>query len=197
MRRFVAVAVLLLWLPLPAAAQWRIGLGAAWERAAGFSRGQTEGETVRFVPYRPRTWAGRVDWFRQRLGGSLEIRWAEPDLGLEGQSGAVVLANSGTSVLGVRPAVALRLARLTEHVTLAAEAGPILELWSFTDEDRQRISGEAGLYLDVGLGGRLSGLVGASGAVTPSSPFAGALPDGYRPRAGWRWGLRATVLYRP
>lgn len=181
----------------PAAAQWRVGFGLARERSAGFSAGVNEGEQVRFAPHLPLTWAPRVDRFGKRLGASFELRLAEPDLALEGPSVTIVPHGFTTTVFGLRPALALRLANLSRHVAVWTEAGPTLEIWSFSGEDpRGRVSGELDLYLDVGLGGRLSGMVGMSGAVTPSSPFEDDLPDGYSPRTGWRWGVRGALLYR-
>jgi hypothetical protein len=181
----------------PLSAQWRVGLGLAKEITSGFSR-SVSGEERAFVPFRPLVFSLRAETPGGRLRGSLDLRYARPDLAVTGEALTLVAREDITEVLGLRPAVSVQVARAAEHVAIRGVAGPLVELWALEGEDaRWRLSGEAGLGVEIGLGGRLTGVLEGSGTLTPSSPFEAELTEELERRAGWRWGLRGVVLYRP
>lgn len=181
----------------PLEAQWRVGVGLGKEHAYGFSRQINTDDDRSFVPYRPLVWALRVETPGARLRAVVDLRYATPDLALIGRDLTIVAHEGITTLVGLRPAAAFDLARLSEHVVVRAEAGPLFEIWSFEDEDaRTRVSAEGGLGVALDLGGRLGALVTGTGSVMPSSPFKGMLTEDLEPRAGWRWGIRGLVMYR-
>lgn len=196
MRRCQLILMLILGVA-PLEAQWRVGAGLGKEDARGFTRGVGANADQSLLPYRPMIWALRVETPGVRLRAAVELRYATPDLALRGPDLTVVAHEGITTVVGLRPAAAFDVARLSEHVVIRAEVGPLFEIWSFEDEDaRTRVSAEGGLGLAVELGGRMAALVTGTGSVMPSSPFKGTLMEDLEPCAGWRWGLRGMVMYR-
>ena len=198
MHRFtVAVFALCASVAVPAQGQWLVGLEAGTEAFAGVSRTVAAGPDRSFRPYRP-AWVGlRAESPGSRLRFGASLLYASPDLALEAADLAVVDRDDLTTVLGFHPGVMIRVADLREGVALRGEAGLILEHWGFRDQGgRLRAGGEIGLSLEVGLGGRCSGVLGGFLGVS-ASPFRHEeLPQGFEPRSAWRQALRGSLRIR-
>ena len=198
MHRFtVAVFALCSSVAVSAQAQWVVGLEAGTEAFTGVSRTTGTGPERALRPYRP-AWGGlRAESPGSRLRFGASLLYASPDLALEAVDLAVVDRDDITTVLGFHPGVMIRVAELRDGVALRAEGGLILEHWGFRDQaGRIRAGGEIGLSLEVGLGGRFSGVLGGYAGLS-ASPFRGEeLPQGFEPRSAWRQALRGSLRIR-
>ncbi|HEX9166843.1 MAG TPA: hypothetical protein VF862_13100 [Gemmatimonadales bacterium] len=181
-------------------AQWRLGVEVAVEAFSGAS-GPAQGweaSTPAFRPYRPTWWGLRTEAPGHRIRPALTLRFARPDLALEGDEATVVEHLGVTDVLGVVPEVLVSLARLQAGVSLDASAGLLVERWAFEGQGaRTRAGPTAGLELTVALGGRLEGVIGGALGLLPKSVFtADELPETLEPRSVWRRSLRGSIRRR-
>lgn len=198
------VVCVLLWCfvlsPASLFAQWRLGVEVTSESFRGAS-GPAPGwdaSTPSFRPYRP-TWLGlRAEAPGQGVRPALTVRFASPDLALEGGEATVVEHLGVTDVLGAVPEVVVPLARLDQAVRLEGSAGLLIERWAFEGQGaRVRLGPTAGLELSVALGGRLEGAIGGMVGMLPQSMFtAEDLPETLEPRSVWRRSLRGSVRLR-
>jgi len=179
----------------PLSAQWHIGLGVGRDVYSGVSQGDFEDGSGSFRPYRPLVWSLRVEGHVSQPRLSVTFRYATPDIALVGEDLTLIPQGSFLEMAGAALTAGWTLIQLTPGVTIEGEAGPTIERWRVEDADDRTLLGVTGnLAIRIDLGGRFSARLSARMGMTPKSPLAGALIEGYTPRAGWRRGLEAGVL---
>jgi hypothetical protein len=181
--------------PLPAAAQWTLGIEIGAERFWGASAERSPPHRS-FRPYRPTTFGMLVARRGRRVGVALQLRYTQASLALEGGD-AVVAVKGVFKVFGASPELSYRVASLGPGNELLLHAGPLFEVWSVVDEDsRARIGAQSALSLGIPLGGRLGASLSA-GVGLIESPFArDELDPTYELRALWRRRFAAGLQYR-
>ena len=188
---------LMLVLPRVGMAQWRVGAGLAQEVFHGVSAGHEEGVASVFRPAPTRVWSVRAETPGMRIRWSMEVRYARPLVSYESGEIEITLQEHLTTVTGIYPGAIYRLFRLTGDAALELEGGPLLEFWSARGEDRiTALGGVAGLALQVGLGGRVAGRLGASVGYSPTAVIDVTSIEGWESRATWRRGLSGSLLIR-
>lgn len=180
--------------PPGAAAQWMIGADLS---AARFWGGSAEIAGNRsFRPYRPTFVGIGVEQRGRHIGFGLRGYYASSSLALEGDD-AVVIGKGAFDVYGAGAEASLTIGRIGNDVLAVVRMGPILESWRPIGQSsvvRAGFGGSAGLQ--VALGRKWCGVIGAGAAVT-GSPFTPAdLDPSFRPRALWRREVRGTLQYR-
>jgi hypothetical protein len=190
MRRFAAILLVLG--PRMLAAQWGISAEIGVARFSGTSR---DSAGARVGPYRPTTFGIRVD---RALGAvRLVIAATYAKTGLAGEHGGVAFVQYDVASLWeIAPAVSLRLARFGAGVTAWVEAGPTLDLWDIQNEPRSRVGGQSSLSCEWPLGGRFTGSLRLSGAVSRSMMNPEDAPPGVQRRATRRAGVTLGLRYR-
>lgn len=197
--RFPALMTVGLLLALPGAgmAQWRVGAGLTQEVFQGVSAGHEEGVPSTFRPAPTRTWSIRAETPGTRLRWSIEVRHGRPLVTYESGEIEITLQEHLTSVTGFMPGVIYRLIQLTGDATLDLEGGPLLEFWSSRGEDGiTALGGFAGLALQVDLGGRVGGRLGASVGYSPTAVIDVTSIEGWETRPTWRRGLSGSLLIK-
>ena len=181
--------------PLPAAAQWTLGIEIGAERFWGASAERSPPHRS-FRPYRPTTFGMLVARRGRRVGVALQLRYTQASLALEGGD-AVVAVKGVFKVFSASPELSYRIASLGPGNELLLHAGPLFEVWSVVDEDsRARVGGQSALSLGIPLGGRLGVLLSA-GVGLMKSPFArDELDPTYDLRALWRRRFAVGMQYR-
>ncbi len=188
---------LMLMLPDAGSAQWQVGAGLAQEVFQGVSAGQEEGVPSVFRPAPSRIWSVRVETPGRRLRWALEVRYARPLVTYQSGEVEITLQEHLTTATGVHPSAIYPIAHLADDVVLNLEGGPLLEFWSSRGEDRiTAVSGLAGMWLRVGLGGRLVGRLGATLGYSPSAVIDVTSIEGWESRPTWRRGLSGSLLIR-
>src|ERR1041385_2501810 len=160
--------------PRNSAAQWggSAEIGAAW--FTGTSRDST-GATV--GPYRPTTFAVRLDRGAGPVRLALGVLYAEP--GLAGEQGNLTFVQHGVvSLVELSPEVALRLARFGAGVEARVEAGPVFDLWDLDGEGRNRVGARGGVALEWPLARALTGSLRVARAGAGSLARDGGGPGG-------------------
>ena len=193
------VGLLLLALALPSRAggqtkPWGIGFDAGLTRFWGASEPVPPNVTPGARPYRPTTFAIRVDRVLGRSRIGLTVSYAGSGLGVENQDLAII-AKGGLTWVQLAPELAYRVATLGPVTELRLFGGPVADLWNVDGDDtRTRIGGRAGLELLVPLGGPLAATMRAHGGLSGSLFREADVPSGYRtktmPNAGFALGFR-------
>jgi hypothetical protein len=181
--------------PLPAVAQWTLGIEIGADRFWGASA-ESPPPHRSFRPYRPTTFGALVERGGGRVGVALQLRYTQASLALEGGD-AVVAVKGVFKVFSASPELSYRIASLGPGNELLLHAGPLFEVWSVVDEDsRARIGAQSALSLGIPLGGRLGASLSA-GVGLMKSPFArDELDTTYELRALWRRRFAAGLQYR-
>ncbi|MEK7379673.1 MAG: hypothetical protein AAB075_01530 [Gemmatimonadota bacterium] len=188
---------LMLSFPEAGSGQWLVGAGLAQEVFQGVSAGQEEGEPSVFRPAPSRIWSVRVETPGRRLRWALEVRYARPLVTYQSGEVEITLQEHLTTATGIHPAAIYPIVHLTDQVVLNLEGGPLLEFWSSRGEDRiTAVSGLAGMWLRVGLGGRLAGRLGATLSYSPTAVIDVTSIEGWESRPTWRRGLSGSLLIR-
>jgi hypothetical protein len=87
----------------------------------------------------------------------LEARYAKTGVGGEGRGVAIVYYDV-LSLIELAPLISFRVARFGQGLALRLEAGPIIDIWRFENEEpRNRVGGRAGLSVEWPLLRQLSG----------------------------------------
>lgn len=170
--------------PLPCVAQWSAELEVGADRFWGGSveRGP---EHRSFRPYRPTTFGAGLERRSGPMAVGLRLRYTEASLALEGKD-AVAAVKGVFTVYSASPEVSYRVASVGSENEVLLHAGPLIELWSLTDEDsRTRFGVQGAVSLGIPLGERFAGALSA-GAALVSSPFRSGELTGYDLRALWR-----------
>ena len=181
--------------PLPAAAQWTVGIEIGAERFWGASA-ESAPPHRSFRPYRPTTFGALVERRGRRVGVALQLRYTQASLALEGGD-AVVAVKGVFKVFSASPELSYQIASLGPGNDLLLHAGPLFEVWSVVDEDsRARVGGQSALSLGIPLGGRLGASLSA-GVGLMKSPFArDELDPAYDLQALWRRRFAVALQYR-
>jgi hypothetical protein len=190
----MSLTAISLW-PLPAVAQWTVGIEIGAERFWGASV-ESAPPHRSFRPYRPTTVGTLVERRSGRMGVALQLRYAQASLALEGGD-AVVAVKGVFKVFSASPELSFRLGSLGPGNELLLHAGPLFEVWSVVDESsRARIGAQSALSLGIPLGGRLGASLSA-GVGLMKSPFArDELDTAYDLRALWRRRFAVGLQYR-
>jgi hypothetical protein len=192
---FLVYLLLPCFVPSPVIAQWSAAIQLGSDRFWGGASDDTE-EHRSFLPYRPSTFTAAVHHRGSRMGVGLRLGYSEAALGLEGNS-AVVAAKGVFAIYSVAPDLSYRVATLGAGNSVLLQAGPLLELWSITDEGtRTRIGGHGGVALLVPVGGRFNAILSGSLAVLRSPFEKGELPEGFEMQTLWRRGIAGGLEYQ-
>jgi hypothetical protein len=179
------------WSPL--VGQWIVKAEVGADRFWGGSK-STEGRS--FLPYRPTTFGVGLERPAGRVGIGLQLRYATAALGLEGAEG-VVAVNGVFTLYSISPELVYRLASVGSANQLLLHLGPLLEIWSITDEEAQtRIGAQGAVSFRVPLGRRLAGSIMAGAALTPSPFGENQLTTEFQRKALWRRRVAAGLQYR-
>ena len=175
--------------------QWSVGAEVGADRFWGGSMEDAE-ERRSFRPYRPTTFAARVQREGPALGLGIRLGYFSAGMALEGAEG-VVAANGVFSIYSLAPELLYRVATIGTANRLLLRAGPLLEVWTVFDEEPEtRLGVHGALVLQVPVGWKLEGLLSAGAALIPS-PFAeGQLDPPFERRALWRRSITAGLQYR-
>ena len=175
------------------AAQWGVSTEIGVARFGGTAR-DTSGAVV--GPYRPTTFAVRIDRQFGTLRGGIGVLYAQP--GLAGQQGKVaVVVYDGTSLVEVGAEVSIRFARFATGVVARVEGGPALDVWDVDGATtRTRVGAHAGLTLECPLSGRFTGTVRARGVLTASMMNADEQTPDIERHATRQFGVSLGLRYR-
>ena len=178
--------------PQVVAGQWGISAEIGVARFSGTSR-DSSGATV--GPYRPTTFALRLDRPLGRTRVAVDILYAKTGLAGEGQGVALVQYGVG-SLWEIAPELSLGVARFGAGVEARVEAGPAFDLWDFDGEQRNRVGGRAAAVVEWPLARALTGSLRVSGVLS-ASVFDGAdAPSGVERRATRRLGVALGLRYQ-
>ena len=178
--------------PRVAAGQWGISAEIGVARFGGTSR-DSSGATV--GPYRPTTFALRLDRPLGRTRVAVDILYAKTGLAGEGQGVALVQYGVG-SLWEIAPEVSLGVARFGAGVEARVEAGPAFDLWDFDGEQRNRVGGRAAAVVEWPLARALTGSLRVSGVLSASVFDAADAPSGVERRATRRFGVALGLRYQ-
>src|SRR5438034_6041746 len=157
--------------PHMGAAQWSLSADVGVAYFGGTSR-DSSGATV--GPYRPTTFAVRVDHGDGPVRFGLHVLYAEP--GLAGKQGDLAFVQSGVlSLWEIVPQVAVRVVRFGTGVEGRIEAGPAFYLWEFDNEQRNRVAARGPVALQWPLARSLTGSLRVGGVCGESVSDAGGV----------------------
>ncbi len=174
---------------------WTIGLDVGQTHIGGTSRDTASGDDQAFRPSNSTVWSlhasRRVGGFALGLIGS----YGTAGFALEGPDLLLVDRTAGFTFYELAPVIGIRLTGLGNDGLLVLTGGPVVSLWSLTDQpDRTRLGARLGLSLPIWFGQNLGGMVRLDGVVTPSVFEDGELPDDFILPATWRVQVSLGVL---
>jgi hypothetical protein len=161
-----------------------------------------EGSETSFRPYRPTTFGVGLERQAGNYGFGLQVHYFQARLSLEGPEAVVSAGEDAFKTVSFSPEAVVRIATLGPGNEVRIHAGPILEVWDVVDYNtRTRFGAQGSVTLDVPLGGRISGVVAAGAAVTPSPYEEGELDLGpgaptYELQTLWRRSLELGLRYQ-
>jgi hypothetical protein len=131
-----------------------------------------------------------------RAGLGLALLYAPGGVALTSGDVTAIQGNV-MDLYGIAPELSWRLGATARGSSIAAHAGPVLEVWSLSDGgDRTRVGAHGAVSLAWPISDRLAGAVRA-GVTLTASPFdAAELPAGFAPRALWRRAVSLALRYR-
>jgi hypothetical protein len=193
-RAAITVALGMVGLVAPAAAQWLVRIEVGADRFWGGSE-ESAPEHRSFRPYRPTIFAGTLERRSGKVGVGLRLQYTEASLALEG-SDAVVAAKGVFTVYSFSPELSYQIASVANN-QLYLRLGPLFEVWDIIDQGaRTRAGVQGAVALTVPLGRRISAAVSGALALI-SSPFEdGELPVGYELQPLWRRRFAGALEYR-
>jgi len=179
--------------PWRLAAQWDVSADIGAARFGGTAR-DTSGTVI--GPYRPTTFAVRIDRQFGALRGGIAVLYTRP--GMSGQRDNIaVVFYDGTSLVEVGPELSIRLARFATGAVARAEGGPALDVWDVDGATtRTRVGAHAGLTLEWPLSGRFTGTVRARGVLTASMMNADEQTPDIKRHATRQVGFSVGLRYR-
>jgi len=194
--RTLAVSLVLFGLALtsrPAAAQWGLTAEIGVARFGGTSR-DTSG--ARVAPYRPTTFALRLDRSLGSTRVALAALYAKTGFAGERDNVAIVQYDAG-SFWELAPDASFRLAHFGAGAEARLEAGPVIELWKVDGDTRTRMGGRIAAALEWPIARELTGSLRVSEVLTGSVFDAEEVPPGVELLAtrrlavaiGFRYGL--------
>ena len=197
MRLMLALAVAgIAVLPSRGTAQGRWGLGveAGIVRFWGATGPLPGAEEIALRPYRPTVIGVRLDRTFGALRGALAVRFAQSALGGEYEGGATIFSD-GFTMVELAPEGSYAVAHLGSGSAFRAFAGPVLAVWTLSEEPaRTRLGVRAGLELDAPLGVGIGAVTRLFAGVSGSAFAEEEIPPGYEvrsmPSAGVSLGLR-------
>lgn len=189
--------VLSLAAPSVLAAQWTVAVELGTARYSGTSRDKSgSSDSVALRPYAGTTGGVRVARQWARVGVSLGISYGAPGISGEATDFIAVFTNQA-KVFEFTPGVSYVVAHVGAGGDLRVEAGPALAWWNLQGLDqRVRIGAHAAVAYQWPVAGRVTGIVRAAIAVTPSIFSSDELPSNLQRRATWRRGVSVGVGYR-
>ena len=183
-----------------------ISVGTSTYSSAAQGTGDN-GETLRFIPYRPTMLGLRAGYGGEALRLEASAATGEPGLALSGAdltdelggNGVLIVAENTYRIRALSAGVSVFLFRLRGGPSLRGAAAATMERWTSPDTPSRTVAGgEAGLAVEVMLTGSFFARAEAMLGVTPASPFREAdLPAGFRQRTTWRRSLGVGVHWRP
>jgi hypothetical protein len=190
-RAVLALALLML-LPAPLSAQWRIGLELATEHYGGSSR-DTGGVTV--GPGAGTAFGIRIE--RSVRSASLALRLAYSHPGFAASGGDLMFVDKSTGLhfeAGVL--TSFRVGGIGPSGAVRAELGPALQLWNVAGEVRARLGGVGAAVYEWPVAARWIGRIRLEGMLSESWFDRADVPDGARRRPTWRYGIGLGLSYR-
>ena len=182
---------LALW-PHVGAAQWGLSAEVGIAHFGGTSR-DSAGTTV--GPYRPTTFALRLDRGDGEVRVALDVLYAQP--GLAGEQGDFTIVQYGAvSLWEIVPSLAVRLARFGAGVEARVEAGPAVDLWTLDGESRNRIGARGAVALQWPLARSLTGSLRVGGVWSESVVDPGGVPAGVERVTTRRFDVAIGLRYK-
>ena len=181
----------LLFTPRPAVAQWGLSGEIGVARFGGTSRDTSE---ARVAPYRPTTFAMRLDRALGSTRVELAVQYAKTGFAGERDNIAIVQYDVG-SFWELAPDASVRLARFGAGVDARLEAGPVVDLWKVEGDTRTRVGGRAAAALEWPIARAFTGSLRVSGALTGSVFDAAEVPDGVERVATRRVAVAIGLRY--
>ena len=175
MRRLAGSLLLLcLLFARQAGAQWGLSGEIGVARFGGTSR-DTNG--ARVAPYRPTTFAVRLD---RALGSTrleLAVLYAKTGFAGEQDNIAIVQYDAG-SFWELAPGASICLVRFGAGAQARLEAGPAVDVWTVDGDMRTRVGGRAAAAVEWPIARALTGSLRVSGVLTGSVFDAAEVPAG-------------------
>lgn len=193
MRTLAATILLfgLLFAPRRATAQWGLSGEIGVARFGGTAR-DTSG--TRVAPYRPTTFAVRLDRALGSTRVELAVQYAKTGFAGEQDNVAIVQYDAG-SFWELAPGASVRVARFGAGAEARLEAGPVVDLWKVDSDTRTRVGGRAAAALEWPIARALTGSLCVSGVLTSSVFDAGDVPAGVERLATRRVAVAIGLRY--
>jgi hypothetical protein len=139
----------------------------------------------------------RVDRAIGPIRGALAVRFAQSALGGEYAGGATIFSD-GFTLLELAPEGSYAVAQLGSGAVFRVFAGPVVSLWTLSDEpSRTRVGVRAGLELEAPLGAGIGVVTRVFAGMSGSAFSEEEIPPGYEvrsmPSAGVSLGLRVGL----
>jgi len=175
--------------------RWTIGLDVGRTHYGGTSRDTASGDDQAFRPANSTVWnlhaSRRMGSFALGLIGS----YGTAGFALDGPELLLVDRTTEFTFYELAPVIVIPLTGMGNDGLLALTGGPVVALWSLTDQpDRTRLGARLGLSLPVWFGQTLGGMVSLDGVVAPSVFEDGELPEDFILPATWRVQVSLGVL---
>jgi hypothetical protein len=196
MRRGAAGWLAVLLAAPPLAAQWRVGAELGSLRFWGNAIDTTvSADRPNARPSPLASYALEVERRAGALALGLTVRHGRGGAGVENRS--VAIDEKGLLKLyEIAPQVALRIATPGHAGALRLRGGPLFDRWTFAGgTPSSRVGAHAAMSLEWPLGGRWTARVLAGMAVSAGVFNRDDLPPAFAPRAAWRRGLAAGILF--
>ena len=175
--------------------RWTIGIDVGRAHIGGTSRDTASGDDRAFRPSSTTVWSLHASRRVGRIALGLIGSYGTAGFALDGPDLLLVDRTVGFTFYELAPVIGIPLTGLGNDGQLVLTVGPVVELWSLTDQpDRTRLGGRLGLSLPVWFGRNLGGMVRLDGVVTPSVFEDGELPDDFILPATWRVQVSLGML---
>jgi hypothetical protein len=188
--------------------RWAIGISVgASSFGAGTEGKDADGETLRFMPYRPTMWGLAAQYGGPGFRIGIAARYGEPGLGArgvtisdEGEStpGALIVVDKAFQLTQITAGMSTRLARLRGGPSLRPSLAVDLQRWTGAGSPtRSVVGGQAGLALEIALTRAFAASLEGEIGLTRASPFRKEdLPEGFERRSPWRRTVLAGLYWR-
>lgn len=192
----------------PVRGQWALGVSVgAWSFGTASKGTDSQGDPLRFMPYRPTMWGFCAQYGGEGLRLGVTARYGRSGLGARGEQlsedgerskGPLLVFDDAYRLLAGTATVSDRIVRVYGGPSLRGTLGLGFENWSSPGESGKTIVGaQGGLGLEIPLSRIWVAAVAGEVGFTPASPFRlSHLPNGFRTQSTWRRALTATVEWR-
>ena len=174
------------------ALQWGLSAEVGVARFAGTAQ-DSSGATL--GPYRPTTFAARVDRDLGPVRVGLGLLYARTGLAGEQDQTAVVFYDRA-SLVEAAPELSITVVRFGAGVVTRVAGGPSLAIWDVDGVSRTRVGARGAVAFDWPLSERCTGSLRATAVVSGSVMNRGETPPGVDRRTTRRGGVSVGLRYR-